>query len=234
MESFEHKGVWWLPEDPEKKYHGALSFDPINGGHLELVKPLGTSELPLGKSIDIIHGLAQGVLVTLQGCYVTRATSGEAKIAVDYIYKGRHFDKIEDIVFEELSVSYTHLNNWMIDHSLNIFKRAMGESIHNVNVSYNQFKPLSISLNNNLDIRFHYHNTRSSSITGVSLENKARITITPQKKLHFDEYYLFFNFHLPDFLTLATGQTNYPFGHKGYIRQPSTSEHLLSDSRMCR
>ena len=179
MESFEHRGVWWFPEDPEKKYPGTLSFDPINGGNLELVKPPDI----YGKCIDIIHGLVQEdgqeVLVTLSGMF----GYGEAKMTVDYIYKGRHFDKIEDIVFEELSVSYTHLNNWMTDH----------------------------------DIRLHYHNTKISSITGVSLQNEARITIISQEKLHFKEYCPLFNFHLPNFLTLATGLINYPFNIKGII-----------------
>ena len=224
MESFEHQGVWWLPEAPKKTYHGTLSFDPVNGGLLELAL-YGPHEF-FGKDesskIDIIHGLVQGSGFTLRGCHFrsgSHNTRGfdEIKMLVDYIYEGRHFDKIEDIMFEELSASYTHLNNWMSDYSFNIFKLERGESIHDVNVSYNPFAPFSISLNDNLDIRFHYHNTGSSSITGVSLENEARITMTPKEKLHFNEYYPFLDFHLPTFLTLATGQTNYPFSITGKV-----------------
>lgn len=220
MESFEHNGFWWLPEAPKNRYPGTLSFDPINGGHLELMLDKTHEFFANGLSkIDIIHGLVQGSVVTLQDCYFrsgNRSFPGfdEIKMLVDYIYKGRHFDKIEDIVFEELSVSYTYLLHWMSDYSRNIFKPVMGDIN---NVSYNRFEPLSISLNDNLDIHFHYYNTRSSSITGVSLENEARITMTPQEKLHFDKYYPFFDFYLPNFLTLATGQTNYPFGIRGTI-----------------
>lgn len=224
MESFEHNGFWWLPETPKNKYPGTLSFDPINGGHLELIQELDSFKL-FGKcdieEIDIIHGFVQKADVTLRGCYVIRRNHSlrldETRMAVDYIYMGNHFNTVEDIAFEKLSVSYTHLNNWMRPYSSEIFKLEMGESIHDVNVSYNPFSPLEISLNDNLNIRFHYETIRSSNITGISLQNEARITITPQEKLHFNKYYLLFNFHLPNFLTLATGLINYPFNIKGII-----------------
>jgi len=75
MDSFERKnGIWWLPEDPENKYCGTLSFDPINGGRLEIVKPSNVLEPLFGRDprekIDIIHGLVQESRVTLRGCYV--------------------------------------------------------------------------------------------------------------------------------------------------------------------
>jgi len=222
MESFEHNGFWWLPESPENKYPGILSFDPINGGHLELI--LGKTHEFFARDgsgkIDIIHGLIQGSRVTLRGCYFRNGSFSvpgfdEIKILVENIYKGRHFDKVEDIVFEELSVSYTHLNNWMYHYSSDIFR--MSKDAHDFNVSYNSFAPLSISINDNLDIRLHYHNTKNSSITGVSLQNEARITITSKEKLLFNEYYRLFNLHLPNFLTLATGLTNYPSSIKGTV-----------------
>lgn len=222
MESFEHKGVWWLPEDPEKEYPGTLSFDPVNGGHLELM--LYDPHEFFGKNkpskIDIIHGLVQTSEVTLRGCHFRSGSHSipgfdEIKISVDYIYMKYHFDRIEDIVFKKMSVSYTHLNSWMYHYSFNIFR--MSENIRDFNVFYNPFESLNIPLDDNLNIRFHYDIARNSSITGVSLQNEARITITPQEKLHFDKYYSFFDFHLPNFLTLATGQTNYPFGIRGTI-----------------
>lgn len=103
----------------------------------------------------------------------------------------------------------------MYHYSFNILK--MSENIRDFNVFYNPFEPLNIPLDDNLNICFYYDIARNSSITGVSLQNEARITITPQEKLHFDKYYPFFDFHLPNFLTLATGQTNYPFGIRGTI-----------------
>ncbi len=226
MESFEHNGFWWLPEAPKNKYPGTLSFDPINGGHLELMLDK-THEFFAGdgsSKIDIIHGLVQGSVVTLQDCYFSRGRHSapgfdEVKMAVDYIYMGNRFNTAEDIEFEELSVSYTHLNNWMYHYSSEIFR--MSENVHDFNVLYNPFEPLNIPLDDNLNIRFHYDiirgSTRDSSTNGVLLQNESRITIIPQKKLLFNEYYRLFNFHLPNFLTLATGLTNYPFGIRGTV-----------------
>ena len=226
MESFEHKGVWWLPEAPENTYPGTLLFDLVNGGHLELML-YDTHEFfrkDRPRKIDIIHGLVQKSEVTLQGCHFSSGRHSapgfdEVKMTVDYIYMGNRFNTVKDIVFEELSVSYTHLNNWMYHYSSEIFR--MSENVRDFNVFYNPFEPLNIPLDDNLNICFHYDiirgSTRDSATNGVLLQNESRITIIPQKKLLFNEYYPLFNFHIPTFLTLATGQTNYPFDIKGKV-----------------
>ena len=239
MDSFERKkGIWWLPEDPENTYYGALSFDPINGGRLEAMKLSNRNGLfnelffgqKSGEEIDIIHGNVHGSPVTLRICYVINLKymhSGfsEAQILVNYIYIGHHFDKVEDIVFENLSLSYTHLDEWT-DRVYFSEVNPPENRLHTT--SYIPFDPIKIRLDK-CDIEFwgSYYSKRSK--TEVSLKNTDSITITLKEKNHFDDYLKFIDFHLPNFLTLATGHANYPFNIRGIISdgRPSCIYYLI-------
>ena len=124
MESFEHMGYWWLPEDIEsrKPIRGTLSFDPATGGRLRLYGQLYPSVefSPLNpKEIGIIHGEIDEVAFTLQGCYAIESYQypgvNETLVDVIYIYEGHRFSTINDMVFESVTVSYPYLDDW-IDH----------------------------------------------------------------------------------------------------------------------
>jgi len=228
MDSFEHKGIWWLPEDLENEHPGTLSFDPINGGHLEVIKPLSISEpffeqYPRGK-IDIIQGIVQGSPVTLRGCCVTKtnfSTPGfsEAQIRVNYIYMGHHFDKVKDIVFEKLSVRYTHLDEWA---NQSYFKINRTPDNRLDSISYIPSKPTKIQLDK-YDIEFWGSYNSEQTRAEFSIKNIERITITSKEECHFDSYLEFINSYLPNFLTLATGHTNYPFDIRGIISDKRSS-----------
>ena len=238
MESFEHMGYWWLPEEPSEPIGeipqtaipGKLSFDPATGAVLELLGNLDT-EGPYGmnlwKKFEIIQGFVSGSdhCVTLQGCYVTSASLGstlsETKLIVNYIFTGYRywFDSIDDIVFEYLSVGYTYLNDWMFQKNFDFdmtrtdYKRMMDYS-----VSYTTPEPIEIPLDN-ATIELWSASGTSSTITEVSLTDEYRITITPQEPIRLFEYLKFINFHLPNFLTLATGHTNFPLNVSGRVSE---------------
>jgi hypothetical protein len=56
IEEFELRGEWWIPSSPNNRIIGTLTFDPINGGSLELDGFLN-NELR-GTRHDIIHGVS--------------------------------------------------------------------------------------------------------------------------------------------------------------------------------
>jgi len=41
VEDFEYVGFWWLPDHPEKKLAGTLTFTEADGLHLRLLGVLG-------------------------------------------------------------------------------------------------------------------------------------------------------------------------------------------------
>lgn len=238
MESFELMGFWWLPKEPtapiseipETAIPGQLSFDPVTGGVLELLGNLDPEDpyrMKLWKKFEIIQGFVSGPekCVTLQNCYVTSASRGSAisktRLAVNCIFTGYSywFDNVEDIVFEHLSVGYTYLNDWMSQNNFDIdMTRTDHKRSIDYRVSYTTPAPIEVPLDNAI-IELWSASTQSSTITEVSLKDEYRISITPQSPLSFNEYLRFINFLLPNFLTLATGHTNFPLNVSGLVSE---------------
>ncbi len=234
MESFEHTGIWWLPEEPEQRLAGILSFDPKVGGKLALTfeqpvhKGLG-SEVDLYWEFPIVLGQMNGIAVTLKDCtvgspwrtnYGVCFTTQTITIYAKTIFKGYHFNKIEDIVFEALSVSYTYLGKWMKQRSFEIDKEFGG-----VRPVSAPLEPVEISLNDHLKIYFWYKPNDEWDLTeaGVPLQGGVTlITIAPKGRLHYDigddNYFGFINSHLRDLLTFATGEPNYPFDIQSIVK----------------
>ncbi len=236
MESFEHMGYWWLPGEPnepisdlpDRAIPGKLSFDPATGGILELLGNLDIEDpyrINIWKKYEIIQGIesGSGKCVTLQGCFVTsishRDTFSEIKMIVNYIFTGYDywFDSVEDIEFDNLTVGYTYLNDWMFQKNFDYdLKRTDYKRMLDYSISYTTPEPIEIPLEN-ATIELWAAASTSSSITEISLKDKYRITITPREPKRFFEYLTFIKFHLPNFLTLATGRTNFPLNVAGIV-----------------
>ena len=235
MESFEDMGYWWLPEEsgkpiseiPESAIPGKLSFDPATGGLLEL---LGNFEegMPFGdnwgKRFEIIHGYvgSEYACITLNDCMVSSQsfdTFTETKLMVERIFRSPNywFGKAEDIVIEKLFLSYTHFDDWMRQNNFRSDRTHHNyERVLTYDVGYVSPEPIEISLDN-VKIRIESALSSKHSISEVSLKNFHRFVITPQEALQFDEFLPFINFHLCNFLTLATNHTNYPLDVSGKV-----------------
>lgn len=238
MESFEHLGYFWRPEEPEKKIPGKLSFDYANGAELELLGSF--TEGAFGRS-SIIHGHITGNYqrVTLSDCRsrVIRSSRNrdinETKWHFERIYmcKKHWFNNIEELAFDSITVSFTHLSDWMLQdnpsseivhfskHSENVYKAAHKGSFilgDIIGVPYD-----------NARIRFwvaekKHHVGRTYS----SINYEFRCTIELQKALHFDEFSPLFEFFLPKFLNVATGYANFPLNIIGNASDLPSEVHI--------
>lgn len=217
MERFEHIGDWWLPEAPENIVNGKLFFDPATGGTLELYR---TFEGILGpKQIDIIQGETDEGSVTLRGCFFSSFSAQETAMRVQYIYKGYLFESIDDIKFKNISVTYTHLDEWFA-HCL--FDYPDDAILRFDNISHSPFEAFDTLLHNSTVLRFDFVPFAELHATRISFQYEARITIEPKEPFSWfnrsnDGYLRLVNFHLPNFLILATGYVNYPFNVSGTV-----------------
>ena len=224
MESLKHEGIWWLPSkldtNDERQFYGTLTFQPRSGGLLELVGEFGSFELRAKEepeNFEIIQGLVQGALVTLLNCE-TVGFSGSypgfetTKLKVSFIFMGHHFDSIDDIRFDRVSLSYTYMDEWM--------RRKNFERVGKYDVRYVPFETIE-SLFDNFKLAFSYSYNRNMQLakfsTTVSIEDKARVSIIPQTNIGWADFFQFFNSHLPNFLSLATGYSNYAIDVKGTL-----------------
>ena len=120
MESFEYKGLWWLPEHSDFTFVGTLTFDPVNGGMLELTEELIDLSRPAKiedlTEYEFIYGNIGGAPVTLCSGYV-RSIRGfitgcnTIEISVGSIHINHYFSNATELVAEEPSLTYSQLSN---------------------------------------------------------------------------------------------------------------------------
>jgi hypothetical protein len=123
MQEIEFKGVWWLPENQDNYISGILKFNTDDGAHLEL---LGQLVDDFNSEINIILGkTADGKDITLNKCFEINRTFNSngfptTLIYANIIFEGVHFNKDEDIIFNEISCHYSNLDEWAWMNGFNI------------------------------------------------------------------------------------------------------------------
>src|SRR5687767_2647985 len=101
MESVEYKGLWWLPESPDKQFPGVLTFHPIAGAILAVEGEYSPSpfphvppQFPGNRSCRIVAGKSKKpmTLVGLTWLSDSFFSSTLQCYRVDTIYKNEAFE----------------------------------------------------------------------------------------------------------------------------------------------
>ena len=227
IEEFEHKGIWWLPSDPEEKIAGTLSFTPGEGAVLDLMgsfenikstnykgsitKKVWTGEL---FEPEIMLGTSSGgKKITLHKCFETNehySSSGfpTSSFCANIVFIGWHFTKPEELKFKSFFVNYLYFEEWS---KIGVFsyRRESEEKSKQYEVKYEVPEPVKAKINN-FKISFdHNLNISGDWLREVNLKHTTFIKIEPEDELHFEEYQSIL-YHLQNFLSLATTRAIYP------------------------
>ena len=236
MEEFEYNGIWWLPENPKKKISGTLRFNLREDANLELIgsfkeaKDINTLLQP-----NIILGItSNGKIITLYECYeshfhISMPGFLSSSFIASVVFQGHHFEKEEDIIFDSLSLNYSHLEEWMRITGFQFKLETDSKSHltkHEVSYSFPQKVEAKVD---KLNISFDYDfNLGGDRIKEVNLKQTTFIKIEPHKPLYFNDYWRIC-YHVQNFLSLAIGRAIYPLIIKGKTKACKTE---LSDGRV--
>jgi hypothetical protein len=223
LESFEYKGIFWLPSNPEDLKAGILKYTPEEGAMLELIdtSPIKAYEnLPKPHREDIILGkVGTDIPVTLEDCDIVWRhpymddKEGEfsyygRNIKPKFVYLGEHFQRIEEIKFNAISVAYRFLKNWV----------NLGNSLRE-DITLYESKKLKISLSlgseSETDKVKHTLPIPPSWLWKIMIYDCIKFELfKPQHLKEFIKYILIFQ----NFLTLAVGYPTYPISLKGWAK----------------
>jgi hypothetical protein len=231
IEEFEHKGIWWLPIDPEEKISGTLSFTPGEGAVLDLMgsfeemkntnsKGCITIKVQSGKQCEpeiILGTSSDGKNITLHKCFETKrsySSSGfpTSSFYANIVFIGGHFTKPEDLEFKSFFVNYPYFEEWS---KIGVFSysRDSEEKFKQYEMKYEVPEPVEAKINN-FRISFdHGFNVSGDWLREVKLKHTTFIKIEPEDELHFEEYQNIL-YHLQNFLSLATMRAIYPLSIK--------------------
>lgn len=221
VEEFEYKGVWWLPDKPEKRISGTLRFTHSEGAVLDLIGSLKDIQ-DMNKTLEpeIILGVSSnGKNISLHKCFETKSTLSfpgfqTSSFYANVVFIGAHFQKKEDIKFKKISIHYSHLDEWVnlsgfnIQHFFDkkevIIKYKLPESIQaSVGEDYKIF----------IDIRANGP-IRSIIQKEASIKQRIYIRIELSEEKSFDKY-LNIMHHIQNFLSLGIMESTYPLAIEG-------------------
>ena len=208
MESFECTGYFRLPDNPFEEFPGTLKFNHQDGSTLTLIsKSMSIQNSPFkpGEKLPIILGRTARGPVTLVHNPVTSWSSHHASLTTftivsSIIIEGCLFNKIDEIVFSSVIVSYSYLVDWA-------HKPLLEEQLAKP-FALDDFEP-TIHLEKASLSFWHYRNS-DSRLYRTTVQRAVSIYIEPYNCFSLDEYYLYFNYHLRNFFTLAIGRVNHP------------------------
>lgn len=236
IEKFEYKGVWWLPDNPEKQISGTLRFVPGEGAVLDLVGSFNGSFVEIkstncikkvwtGKPFEpeiILGTSSNGNSITLHRCVETKRLDSSSGFSTSSFYAnivfiGWHFTKPEELKFKSFFVNYPYFEEWS---GIGVFsyRRESEEKSKQYEVKYEVPEPVKAKIDN-FKISFdHNLNVSGDWIREVNLKHTTFIKIEPEDELHFEEYQSIL-YHLQNFLSLATARTIYPLSIKATTEQ---------------
>ncbi len=220
MDSFEYIGLWWLPEKPDRKMTGTLSFTVQNGLRLEIMGALEDifARLESGKlsKYDVIYGITQkGKFVTVTNCRSYGQSLNVPGISTEaffcdiaYITHGHFLVNPEAAKFPAILVDFTYLINWT---GLNVLREEwirqesefIGSKLELRAVEPRRFEldaaTLSIGINFGTDSTSKRHRTYKQS-SYIKIESPVPLTLEDWLSQYIRP--------LQDLITLATDHSN--------------------------
>ena len=226
LEPVKIEGKWWLPEAPEEKYSGTMTFSQMQSGQLTVY---GSFEgLHVGFDQTIILGQSTNEdQITLYKCICIStpySNSGCSYYFFHILFSGMHFLKEEDILFSEIDINYSNLEEWYGKTGLSI----RDKTYPNMTITYRQPKQKMIIMNDEIqlgfkNILFGYRLERY--IKNINIHINTFVAIRTTESLTFNNV-LDYVQRINNFITLATGKVQYPQMIFAFIRLPNKFQHL--------
>jgi hypothetical protein len=206
IEKLSFNGDWYLPNEPENKASGILTFE--QGKDIEL-QFHNYSPLKLEGIIDIILGESyNGALLTLvrSSAFSWRA-GGVKKISSSYLIKGAHFKSLEEIVFNELQVCYNNLKPFMMISGI----KSENGFPHIKNVVYEKPEAITFEIDELVSGEIDFFQTYSINPHKVHINDESIFVVkSKEKELYFEDL-IEYLYKFQHFLALAAQSATYPY-----------------------
>ena len=228
MKELHCQGIWWLPENPDEKVAGTLSFSPGKGAVLDLVGSF--DQLPQimnfeHNTLPLILGVAknQGD-ITLVECFNSGNHVGSIltqQYKPQVVFVGAHVSKQEELLFNKVKATFTNLTEWMGIHPFSIM-RTEGNTVKKAKtfeLKYEYPESIAIELEQGLITFQSVLHQRGVHGQKYEIENGEEVIIIPHSPKSFKELYQIFLFPLQNFFSLSMESGSYIDEIKVYADQ---------------
>jgi|SRR5215216_742049 len=233
--TFEYRGIWWLPENPQKKLTGVLVFDQDSGGILELDGWF--------KEITDINTILQPSIIlgfTKEGKRVTLCKNAELQTKYNMpglpvssfstltILEGKHFLNTEDIKFKKISVSYSYLDEWLDIHAFDFgdWINQNPQQINEVTIKYCIPKAIKAQISNDLYLEIVFRpqfNFATSGQQFANINQRIFVNVYFSTTKSYDEI-MGIHGKIKDFISLAVLESTKVLSLEADIAEETTGE----------
>lgn len=211
-DNFESKGLWILPNSEDEDISGTIFYTKEQGIILELLGSFGdTEQLFSASNNEIILGVLQnGKKVTLLNNAITSRTVNfpgipTVKYMCSYMLVGGHFYSKSEIVFDEISIEYHNLSEWLNIDGIDQ-KEGSNKEFH---LHYKLPAEIKFKIND-YDARFEFFaQTKSADIENFSLIQKVEFSLKKQNTISIFDI-LRQSLIFQGFITFGSFQSCYP------------------------
>lgn len=221
MISFEYEGLWWLPSNPEQKVSGTLRFSFNDGATLDLIGSFkSVNDLKELLNPEIILGISSnGKNITLYKCLESSSQFSApglltSSFKASVILVNAHFKKNEDMLFEELAINYSNLDNWA---NISGFDIKYPSNQKGTLIKYTVPSPVEVEINPELKISFDVHvdyPARSIVQKKACIKQKIFLTIKPSNPQYLEKYWKIAGL-VRNYLALGVMEPVYPLVIEG-------------------
>lgn len=214
MNNIQHKGEWWIPENPDKKISGFLTFSQESGGKLNLIgsfKDIEGRSAVENDSYPVVLGVTtDGKYITLQSSFETNysfttAMTQETSLYVNYIYVGIHLPEESYFSFNKIQAKFTYLYDWVGVSGISRESLGGGSGFQ---MSYTPPEDITIRTENGkIDITFGANIKSNYDIS--SINEQASIFIESNNEISFSEISQNYLFPIRSLINLGTTKANF-------------------------
>lgn len=225
LETIKYDGIWWLPDNKEKKIHGSLNISCKGGAYLNLVSPIEENNNN-SDEYELIFGFSNdGRAISLQYCLVNESPSvypglKTQIISVENVYithtflgdECKHYDP--SLKTDKIVVQFTYLNDWLDFPLFNL-------DVEKIDNNKTAYKLTHISTPFEYEIDFNFKKIKGKfkicygfGENGYSYDSSTKIfaehyfesglKIEINQKLNIDEWFDYILKPIREFFMLAT------------------------------
>lgn len=213
-ENFRIEGVWWTPDNPDRRFTGILEYTSENAvlnlwGSFKDITEFNQQVAPeiiLGNSID-------GEKLTLSKISELGSTLGSggfrSRYIVIHVFRGIHFNKKEDIKFKNVTVRFSNFDNWL---AISGFQITPNLETGGMEIKHTPPSLIPAIINDFYKIIISFrvsHSISHKDIKDVHLTQTGVTIIESKEEKPFTEF-LKVQHHLRNFLSLAMMSPCYP------------------------
>ena len=249
------QGIWWLPDHPEHKVGGWLTFDDDTGGHLILggtlrlqvwddnVRPDGSIQRVLRahtgtdhRLYPVVHGQRGLTAYSLVNCFQTKVSGHRSpteteEVTVNSILEGAWFEEESDLLFERAKINLRQLTTFVGQSGLSSefpFTENTQDARYSV-VSSKRLPPISLEANDFAAEFVHGLEQSGDQFHEIVMKQQWVLEISTNKSLPIQAF-LDLMSDVQDLVSIASGNTACVDGFE--FEHPDVLENALNGTPM--